>query len=39
MALPFVAGAVKFTIACALPGVTVVIVGAPGIVYGVTGLD
>jgi len=32
MALPFEAGAVKLTVAWPLPGVTFVIVGAPGTV-------
>ena len=33
---PFEAGAVKLTVACALPAVAVPIVGAPGTVAGVT---
>src|SRR3954470_3913121 len=33
---PFEAGAVKVTVACALPAVAVPIVGAPGTVAGVT---
>jgi hypothetical protein len=33
---PFEAGGEKLTVACALPAVAVPIVGAPGIVAGVT---
>ena len=36
---PLLAGAVKVTVACALPAVAVPIVGAPGTVAGVTVLD
>ena len=36
---PSDAGAVKFTVAWALPAVTAPIVGAPGTVAGVTGAD
>ena len=36
---PLLAGAVKLTVACPLPAVAVPIVGAPGTVLGVTGLD
>ena len=36
---PFDAGAVKATVACALPPVAVPIVGAPGTVAGVTLLE
>ena len=36
---PFEAGAVKLTVACALPAVAVPIVGAPGTVAGVTLLE
>jgi len=39
MALPFDAGAVKLTWALALPGDALTPVGAPGTVYGVTGLE
>jgi len=36
---PFDAGAVKLTIACALPAVALTAVGASGVVYGVTAAD
>ena len=36
---PFEAGAVKLTVACALPAVAVAFVGASGAVAGVTGLE
>ena len=36
---PFDAGAVKLTVACVLPLVAVPIVGAPGVVAGVTLLE
>ena len=36
---PFEAGAVKLTVACALPAVAVAAVGAPGTVAGVTLLE
>jgi hypothetical protein len=39
MALPFDAGAVKVTVARALPGDALTPVGAPGTVYGVTALE
>jgi hypothetical protein len=40
MALPpFEAGAVKLTVACALPAVAVTFVGAPGTPIGVTLLE
>ena len=39
VAPPLLAGAVKVTVACALPRVAVPIVGAPGSVEGVTMLD
>jgi hypothetical protein len=39
MALPPLPGAVKATVACALPGVAVTAVGAPGTVAGVTLFD
>jgi hypothetical protein len=39
MALPFEAGAVKLTVAWALPPVAVTPVGALGAVYGITGLE
>ena len=35
---PLLAGAVKFTVICALPAVTEVIVGAPGTVAGAVGV-
>ena len=36
---PLEAGAVKVTVACALPAVAVPMVGAPGTVQGVTELE
>jgi hypothetical protein len=36
---PLLAGALKLTVACALPGVAVPMVGAPGTVAGVTLFD
>jgi hypothetical protein len=36
---PLSPGAMKLTVACPFPGVAVVIVGAPGIVRGVTAFD
>ena len=36
---PVLAGAVKFTVTCVLPGVPVTPVGAPGTVLGVTLFD
>ena len=36
---PLLAGATKLTEACALPGIAVTPVGAPGTVTGITGLD